>query len=103
MKICSSLLRNFRLYTFAAFIIIFFSPLGSLAQRYSQLDTATTEGLASMAEMNQPQARTAALNEARAEAVRIVAGVKIQSESIGIKSESIQQEQTTSMQDFLPR
>lgn len=100
MKICSPLLRNFRLYTFAAFIIIILSPLGSLAQRYSQLDTATTEGLASMAEMNQPQARTAALNEARAEAVRIVAGVKIQSESIGIKSESMQEGKTTSLQDF---
>ena len=103
MKICSSLLRNLRLYTFAAFIIIFLSPLGSLAQRYSQLDTATTEGLASMAEMNQPQARTAALNEARAEAVRIVAGVKIQSESIGIKAKACNKKKLHRCRIFSPR
>lgn len=75
-------------------------PLGLLAQLDSQSNTVVTEGFASMAEMNQPQARTAALNEARAEAVRIVAGVKIQSESFGIKSESMQGEKSLSMQDF---
>ncbi len=88
-SICSALL-----------VIVLLIPLGLLAQQDSQSNIAITEGFASMAEMNQPQARTAALNEARAEAVRIIAGVKIQSENIGIKSESMLNEKSLSMQDF---
>lgn len=84
----------------ALLIVMLLTPWGLLAQHDSQSNTAVTEGFASMAEMNQPQARTAALNEARAEAVRIVAGIKIQSENIGIKSESMQGEKSLSMQDF---
>ncbi len=58
------------------------------------------EGLASMAEMNQQQARTAALNEARAEAVRLVAGVRIQNESIRIQSETSRDKKVSLLQDF---
>ncbi len=83
-----------------ALLMMLMIPLGLLAQPSSQSNTAVTEGFASMAAMTQPQARTAALNEARAEAVRIIAGVKIQSENIGIKSESMQDGKTISMQDF---
>ncbi|MDZ7292451.1 MAG: DUF4384 domain-containing protein [candidate division KSB1 bacterium] len=79
---------------------LLFIPALLFAQRHPRVDTTTTEGLASMAEMNQQQARTAALNEARAEAVRIVAGVKIRSESIGVKSESMQEGKTTALQEF---
>lgn len=53
-----------------------------------------------MANLTQLQARTAALNEARAEAIRIVAGVKIRSESFGVKRENMQEGKTSSLQDF---
>lgn len=46
-------------------------------------------GLAPMATMLQQQARTTALNQARADAVRQVAGVKIQSESFRVQTERI--------------
>ncbi len=48
-----------------------------------------TEGMASMAYLSQAQARQEALNRARAEAVRLVAGVLVQSEEISFKVESI--------------
>lgn len=84
----------------SALLIILMIPLGLLAQPGLQSNTVVTEGFASMAAMTQPQARTAALNEARAEAVRIVAGIKIQSENIGIKSETMQDGKSLSMLDF---
>jgi len=84
----------------AALLILLMIPFALLAQPGSQSNPPVTEGFASMAEMTQLQARAAALNEARAEAVRIVAGTKIQSENIGIKSESMQNGKTISMQDF---
>lgn len=59
-----------------------------------------SDGLALMAEMNQQQARTAALNEARAEAVRIVAGVKLRAESFRVQTEVTQDQKATVSQDF---
>lgn len=60
----------------------------------------SAEGLASMVEMNQQQARTAALNEARAEAVRIAAGVHIQAESFRIQSETSRDKKISMLEDF---
>lgn len=99
MRNASGIMRDCHFLSYALFVILVTSS-GSWTQQNSLSNVAITEGFASMAEMNQPQARTAALNEARAEAVRIVAGVKIQSESIGIKSESMKDEKSLSMQDF---
>ncbi|MDZ7360384.1 MAG: DUF4384 domain-containing protein [candidate division KSB1 bacterium] len=79
---------------------MFLTPVESSAQHHPRIDTTTTVGLALMENLTPQQARTAALNEARAEAVRIVAGVKIRSESIGVRSESMQEGKTTALQDF---
>jgi hypothetical protein len=58
------------------------------------------EGLALMAEMSQQQARTAALNEARAEAVRQVTGVKLQAENFRMQSEATEDKKTPVLRDF---
>jgi len=52
-----------------------------------------------MAEMNQQQARTAALNSARADAVRQVAGVKIQSETFRVQTETTEGKYVAIVQD----
>lgn len=58
------------------------------------------EGSASMADKSLQQARLEALNQARAEAVRIGAGAKIKSEQLRIKIESTENDQITGIQDY---
>jgi len=78
-------------------MFLFFLPYHLVSQEHQWIEA---EGLASMAEMNQQQARTAALNEARAEAVRLIAGVRIQNESIRIQSETSRDKKVSLLHDF---
>lgn len=58
------------------------------------------EGQASLESMTQIQARTAALNVARAEAVRLVAGVKLKVETFRHQSEVTLNQKSIALQDF---
>jgi len=58
------------------------------------------EGSASLADKSVQQARLEALNQARAEAVRIIAGAKIKSDQFRIQTEASENEQVTGIQDF---
>jgi len=78
-------------------LLILCLPVGLLSQDRQWIEA---EGLALMAEMNQQQARTAALNEARAEAVRVVAGVKVRAESFRVQTEVTQDQKATVSRDF---
>lgn len=60
----------------------------------------TAEGSASMVDKTLQQARVEALNQARAEAVRVVAGARIKSEQFRLQTETSENEHLTGIQDF---
>ncbi len=59
-----------------------------------------TEGRALIENITPEQARLAALNEARAEAVRRVAGVNIKSENLSVRSETMRDQKSMALQEF---
>ncbi len=77
-------------------LVLASSPLAA----QESANVVETEGRALMENLTPQQARHAALNQARAEAVRLVAGVKLKSENLSIRSETMQDQKHVALQEF---